>query len=68
DDLLPNFDARPTWVYATPHNIQRNTPQNASCGSCHGNAELFLTEDRVAPEELEANRPVIVIEIPPLPF
>jgi len=68
EDLLPNFDARPTWVYATPHNIQRNTPQNASCASCHGNAELFLTEDRVAPEELEANRPVIVIEIPPLPF
>ncbi|MCB2224985.1 MAG: hypothetical protein KQH83_12545 [Actinobacteria bacterium] len=67
DDLLPNFDARSTWVYATPHNIQRHTPQNASCDSCHGNAELFLTEDRVLPEELEANQPVIVTEVPSLP-
>ncbi len=23
EDLLPNFDAVPTWKYATPHNIQR---------------------------------------------
>ena len=30
EDLLPNFDALPTWVYATPHNIQRITPQNES--------------------------------------
>jgi len=67
ENLLPNFDARPTWVYATPHNIQRTTPQNASCDSCHGNADVFLTEARVAPEELEANRPVIVTEVPTLP-
>ena len=68
DDLLPNFDARPTWVYATPHNIQRITPQNQSCDSCHGNPEVFLTPERVAPEELEANRKVIVEEVPPLPY
>ena len=29
------------------------------------NAELFLTEERVDPEEVEANRPVIVTDVPP---
>jgi len=64
DNLLPNFEALPTWVYATPHNIQRRTPQNASCDACHGNAAIFLTADKVKPEELTANRAVI-IENPP---
>jgi hypothetical protein len=66
DDLLPDFDNAPTWKYATPHNIQRITAQNESCDSCHGNAELFLTADDVAPEEREANAAVIVEEVPPL--
>jgi thiosulfate/3-mercaptopyruvate sulfurtransferase len=67
-NLLPNFDALPTWKYATPHNIQRITPQNEECGSCHGNAEIFLTADDVAPDELEANKDVIVEELPfPMP-
>ncbi len=65
ENLLPNFDARPTWVYTTPHNIQRNTPQTESCDACHGNAALFLTADKVYPEELEANLPVIVDIVPP---
>lgn len=65
DDLLPNFDALPTWKYATPHNIQRNTPQTETCDSCHGNAELFLAADDLRPEEVEANLGVIVEEIPP---
>ena len=64
DNLLPNFNALPTWAYATPHNIQRQTPQNASCDACHGQESLFLTVDKVYPEELEANLPVIVDEIP----
>jgi thiosulfate/3-mercaptopyruvate sulfurtransferase len=68
EDLLPNFDALPTWKYATPHNIQRNTPQNETCGACHGNAELFLTAEDVAPGEQEANKDVIVEELPfPMP-
>jgi hypothetical protein len=68
EDLLPNFDALPTWKYATPHNIQRITPQNETCGSCHGNAEFFLTVDDVISDELEANKDVIVKEIPfPMP-
>jgi hypothetical protein len=65
EDLLPNFDALPTWAHATPHNIQRNTPQTESCNSCHGNAAIFLTEDKLLKEtHLEANRPVIVTNIP----
>jgi thiosulfate/3-mercaptopyruvate sulfurtransferase len=64
EDLLSNFDALPTWKYATPHTIQRNTPQTETCDACHGNAELFLTADDVLPEELEANKDVIVDEIP----
>lgn len=64
ENLLPNFDALPTWTYATPHNIQRKTPQNASCNACHGNEKIFLTADKVKPEELPANQSVIVPEIP----
>jgi len=65
DNALPDFDALPTWAYATPHNIQRNTPQNESCEACHGNADIFLTADKVKPEELAANQAVIVESPPP---
>jgi thiosulfate/3-mercaptopyruvate sulfurtransferase len=65
ENLLPNFDALPTWAYATPHNIQRNTPQNASCEACHGNPQYFLTADKVAAEERKANENVIVSAPPP---
>ena len=68
ESLLHSFDARPTWVYATLHNIQRSTPQAALGNSCHGNVEVFLMEQRVAPEELEASRLVIVTEVPPVPY
>ena len=67
EDLLVNFTALPTWKYATPHNIQRNTPQTEACTNCHNNPEIFLTRDKVAENELEANSPVIVDEPPPLP-
>ena len=63
-DLLPNFNALTNWAYATPHNIQLNTPQTESCNACHGNADLFLTADKVNPAELDANLPVIVLEVP----
>ena len=65
EDLLTNFDSLPTWAYATPHNIQRVTPQNQTCEACHDNAELFLTADKVAEAELSANQGVIVEMIPP---
>ena len=68
EDLLPNFLNRPTWTYATPHNIQRNTPQTESCTSCHGNADIFLTADKVAEaERAGANLNVIVDVVPPMP-
>jgi thiosulfate/3-mercaptopyruvate sulfurtransferase len=67
EDLLPNFDALPTWAYATPHNIQLNTPQTASCEACHGNDDIFLTPDKVAPEEQAANARIVVEQAPPLP-
>ena len=63
-NLLPDFNALPTWKYATPHNIQLHTPQNESCNACHGNKDLFLTEEDVSEAEKEANRGVIVEEVP----
>lgn len=63
-DLLPNFDNLETWKYATPHNIQRQTPQTESCTNCHENPDIFLTADKVKPEELQANLGVIVEEVP----
>jgi len=65
-NLLPDFNALPTWKFATPHNIQLNTPQNESCNACHGNRDLFLTEEDVNPAEREANKNVIVTEVPEL--
>jgi hypothetical protein len=63
-NLLSDFNALPTWKYATPHNIQLNTPQNESCDACHGNIDLFLTEDDIRPEEKEANKDVIITDYP----
>ena len=57
---LTNFDALPTWKLAIPHNIQRKTPQTASCNACHGNEDLFLLESDVPPDEREANKRVMV--------
>jgi len=68
EDLLVNFLNRPTWAYATPHNIQRETPQNASCTSCHDNDAVFLTLDKVAESERGgANLDVIVERAPAFP-
>ncbi len=64
-DLLPNFNALSTWQYATPHNIQLKTPQNASCGACHNHPEYFLTAEKVAAEEAEANTLVLMSKLPP---
>jgi Cytochrome c7 and related cytochrome c len=64
ENLLDEFNNLETWKYTTPHNIQLRTPQTESCNACHGNPDLFLTADKVKPEEFEANRDVIVDEIP----
>lgn len=65
DNLLPNFDNRPTFAWATPHNIQLYTPQSIQCSNCHGNRDIFLTADKVPEGELEAN--LSIITEPPLP-
>ncbi len=62
--LLPSFDSLPTWVYTTPHNTQRITPQAELCNACHGNPEWFLTADKVSPTEWRANRQVVLPSIP----
>ncbi len=64
DNLLPNFDALPTWKGTAPHNIQKITPQNRACENCHENPEIFLMKEDVTPEELTANASVIVTEPP----
>jgi len=70
---MPQYAATPTWRPATPHNIQRNTPQTENCENCHNNSDLYLTAEYInslvdrglmAAEELEANESVIVTEIP----
>jgi len=63
-NILPDFGNLPTWKYATPHNIQLDTPQNKSCEACHGNKDLFLTEEDISPVEREANKGVIVTDVP----
>jgi hypothetical protein len=67
DDVLNNFEALPTWTYATPHNIQLRTPQTESCESCHERTTYFLTADKVLPEELAQNAALIVPGAPPMP-
>ena len=64
DELFPNFNAVSTWKYATPHNIQLSTPQNESCDACHGNIDLFLTQEDIRPDEKVANKEVVVDEFP----
>ena len=64
EDLMPNFNDRPTWAYATPHNIQRITPQAESCYNCHENDDIFLTRERLARTDRLPNRDVIVDRAP----
>jgi thiosulfate/3-mercaptopyruvate sulfurtransferase len=62
--LVPGIGDAPSWTLATPHNMQRNTPQNASCNACHGQKSLFLTADDLPAAAVEANRSVIVPKVP----
>lgn len=56
DDLLPSFDAYPTWKTAAPHNIRRVTAQNRSCAACHDNPKLYLAPGDLEPDDAAANR------------
>jgi len=60
DNLLPEFDNAPTWVFATPHNTQLRGPQAQTCNNCHGNPDVFLTEKDLLPYEIKANQSVVV--------
>ena len=44
-NLLPNFDAYPTWKTTAPHNIMLSPPQSRDCSSCHDNDALFLHDE-----------------------
>lgn len=70
---LKGYASAPTWRYASPHNIQKKTPQNADCDACHGKEDLFLTaksiqalitEGVMVPEEVTANAAVVVDKLP----
>jgi thiosulfate/3-mercaptopyruvate sulfurtransferase len=72
--LLANFAARPTYKYATPHNIQRWTTRTqvlsgrACYDNCHiiseggayRNRELYLFRSDLLPWEVDANAGVVV--------
>jgi thiosulfate/3-mercaptopyruvate sulfurtransferase len=61
-NALTDIDKLPTWKTATPHNIQRITPQNRACNNCHGKGELFLQIKDLPDWEKKANARVVVPE------
>lgn len=61
-DGLADFDKINTWKLATPHNIQRITPQNKKCNNCHGNPSLFLQNSDLPDWEKKANAGIVVPE------
>jgi thiosulfate/3-mercaptopyruvate sulfurtransferase len=66
-DLMTSFAEAPTWKLATPHNIQRKTPQAEGCmATCHKQAALFLSAEDLLDYEVEANA-TVVVETPPGP-
>lgn len=68
EGAIDNLAALPTWKYATPHSILKNTFQTQNgCNSCHGDDRLFLTGkdlEGLDPEEVKANQSVIVQSAP----
>ncbi|MEE4311692.1 MAG: multiheme c-type cytochrome [candidate division KSB1 bacterium] len=64
---LPNFEAEPTWKYATPHNIQRWTAQtdtrntDGTCAdNCHKSSEYYLSTQDLLDYEVEANKNIVM--------
>ncbi len=70
ENLLPAFDAEPTWRRAAPHTIRRTTPRTddpGGCGAgCHGNRDVFLGPNDIPDDEVDANAGVVVA-VPPGP-
>ena len=50
--LIPDMRALPTWKYATPHTILKNTEITKACANCHGTdyAKFWFT-DPITPAE-----------------
>ncbi|MEA4883327.1 MAG: hypothetical protein VB144_06680 [Clostridia bacterium] len=63
--LMAEYNSAPNWKTSMVHNIQRITPRNKTCKSCHNNSRIFLTEDRLDPADSEASKNVVVRELPP---
>lgn len=59
---LKNFQQGETFKRSVVHNIQRQTWQNAHCNHCHGQKNLFLTEQDVPKVDRTVNQKVIVTE------
>ncbi len=57
---MKKFSALPTYKRASPHTIQRRTWQTADCNHCHGNKELFLTQDSIPFDAIVANNHVLL--------
>lgn len=57
---MKRFSALPTYKKATPHTIQRRTWQTADCNHCHGNKDLFLTQDSVPFDAIVTNNHVLI--------
>lgn len=60
---LKKFQQQETFKRSVVHNIQRQTWQNAHCNHCHGQKNLFLTEQDVPEADRTANQKVMVPEV-----
>ncbi len=63
--LMDDYDTVPNWKTTMAHNIQRITPRNKTCKSCHNNSKAFLTEGRLVPGDSKASENVVVQQLPP---
>ncbi len=55
-----SFSSLPTWKIALPHNIRPETKRTKTCGACHNNPSLFLTEADLEDYEKGANSSLLV--------
>lgn len=79
EGILPDATARPTWAYATPHNIRKATKITESCDNCHGEdySKFWLTDpvenaygwvgEAYEAFERTANRHIVRSEPVPMP-
>lgn len=61
---LEGYDLISNWQRSPTHNIQRFTPQNGDCSSCHGVEKFFLTEKDILPTDSTATQEMVVKSIP----